>query len=1073
MNPSELFIRRPVATTLLTIAIAIAGAIAFTVLPVSPLPQVDFPTIAVAATLPGASAQIMASSVATPLERQFGHIAGVSEMTSSSSLGTTSVTIQFDLSRNIDGAARDVEAAISAARSYLPTNLPGNPTYRKVNPADAPIMIIGLTSKKYATGKLYDEASTVMSQKLSQIQGVGQVSVGGSSLPSVRVDVNPTQLNSYGLTLAGVQAILSTQNADEPKGQISDGTTTADIIANDQISHAEDYKPIIIGYHNGTAVRLSDVAEVTDAVSNIRSAGYLNGIPAVMMIIFRQPGANIIQTNQNIRDQLPFLKASIPQGIDTTIVLDRTTTIKASVKDVETTLMISVVLVILVVFVFLRNARATLIPSVAVPVSLIGTFAAMYLFGYSLDNLSLMALTISTGFVVDDAIVVMENISRHLEAGMEPFAASLLGAEEIGFTVFSISVSLIAVFIPILMMGGIVGRLFREFAVTLSTAIVVSMVISLTTTPTMCAHLLKSHPAKEDKPEAHNRLYRMSEAGFTWLLETYRRTLTWALNHSVLMLIVLALTIALNVVLIIRIPKGFFPQQDTGAIVGGLQGPQDASFPFMDYSIKQLVGIIKADPAVANVIAFTGGQGATNTGFVYISLKPLDERKIGAPEIINRLRPKLNRLPVASAFLQAAQDLRIGGRSSNALYQYTIQSDNIQDLSTWGPQLLAEMKKTPGLQDVNTDQQNGGLEELITYDRATAARVGATAQSLDSSLYDAFGQAEVSIIYTQLNQYYVVLEVAPKYWQTPEGLKDIYLRSSGASASSGSGSSGSSSSSSSSSNNNSSSSSSGANTPQSGNVPLNTITSAQSGTTPLAVNHTGLFPSVTVSFNLAPGVSLGDATERIAEIERRLNTPQTIRGFFAGTAQAYQQSLSTEKTLITVALLAVYIVLGILYESLVHPLTIISTLPSASVGAMLALMLFKVDLSVISIIGIVLLIGIVKKNAIMMIDFALVAERQEGKSPADSIFEACMLRFRPILMTTMAALFGAIPLAFGTGTGSELRRPLGITIVGGLIVSQMLTLYTTPVVYLFLDRLRLRVLGKSRDSLSAPAAEMS
>jgi multidrug efflux pump len=1073
MNPSELFIRRPVATTLLTIAIAIAGAIAFTVLPVSPLPQVDFPTIAVAATLPGASAQIMASSVATPLERQFGHIAGVSEMTSSSSLGTTSVTIQFDLSRNIDGAARDVEAAISAARSYLPTNLPGNPTYRKVNPADAPIMIIGLTSKKYATGKLYDEASTVMSQKLSQIQGVGQVSVGGSSLPSVRVDVNPTQLNSYGLTLAGVQAILSTQNADEPKGQISDGTTTADIIANDQISHAEDYKPIIIGYHNGTAVRLSDVAEVTDAVSNIRSAGYLNGIPAVMMIIFRQPGANIIQTNQNIRDQLPFLKASIPQGIDTTIVLDRTTTIKASVKDVETTLMISVVLVILVVFVFLRNARATLIPSVAVPVSLIGTFAAMYLFGYSLDNLSLMALTISTGFVVDDAIVVMENISRHLEAGMEPFAASLLGAEEIGFTVFSISVSLIAVFIPILMMGGIVGRLFREFAVTLSTAIVVSMVISLTTTPTMCAHLLKSHPAKEDKLEAHNRLYRMSEAGFTWLLETYRRTLTWALNHSVLMLIVLALTIALNVVLIVRIPKGFFPQQDTGAIVGGLQGPQDASFPFMDYSIKQLVGIIKADPAVANVIAFTGGQGATNTGFVYISLKPLDERKIGAPEIINRLRPKLNRLPVASAFLQAAQDLRIGGRSSNALYQYTIQSDNIQDLSTWGPQLLAEMKKTPGLQDVNTDQQNGGLEELITYDRATAARVGATAQSLDSSLYDAFGQAEVSIIYTQLNQYYVVLEVAPKYWQTPEGLKDIYLRSSGASASNGSGSSGSSSSSSSSSNNNSSSSSSGANTPQSGNVPLNTITSAQSGTTPLAVNHTGLFPSVTVSFNLAPGVSLGDATERIAEIERRLNTPQTIRGFFAGTAQAYQQSLSTEKTLITVALLAVYIVLGILYESLVHPLTIISTLPSASVGAMLALMLFKVDLSVISIIGIVLLIGIVKKNAIMMIDFALVAERQEGKSPADSIFEACMLRFRPILMTTMAALFGAIPLAFGTGTGSELRRPLGITIVGGLIVSQMLTLYTTPVVYLFLDRLRLRVLGKSRDSLSAPAAEMS
>jgi multidrug efflux pump len=1074
MNPSALFIRRPVATTLLTIAIAIAGAIAFTVLPVSPLPQVDFPTISVGASLPGASAQIMASSVATPLERQFGHIAGVSEMTSTSSLGTTGITIQFDLSRNIDGAARDVEAAISAARSYLPTNLPGNPTYRKVNPADAPIMIIGLTSLKYDTGKLYDEASTVMSQKLSQIQGVGQVSVGGSSLPSVRVDVNPTKLNSYGLTLSSVQAILSTQNADLAKGQISDGTTTADIVANDQISHAEDYKPIVIGYHNGTAVRLSDVADVTDAVSNIRSAGFLNGIPAVMMIIFRQPGANIIQTNQNIRDQLPFLKASIPQGIDTTIVLDRTTTIKASVKDVERSLIISVILVILVVFVFLRNARATLIPSVAVPVSLIGTFAAMYLFGYSLDNLSLMALTISTGFVVDDAIVVMENISRHLEAGMEPFAASLQGAQEIGFTVFSISVSLIAVFIPILMMGGIVGRLFREFAVTLSTAIVVSMVISLTTTPTMCAHLLKAHPAKTDKPKAHNRFYRMSEAGFTWLLETYRRTLTWALDHSVLMLIVLAFTIGLNFVLISKIPKGFFPQQDTGAIVGGLQGPQDASFPFMDYSIKQLVGIIKADPAVANVIAFTGGQGATNTGFIYVSLKPLDERKIGAPQIINRLRPKMNRLPVASAFLQAAQDLRIGGRSSNALYQYTIQSDNIQDLSTWGPQLLAEMKKTPGLQDVNTDQQNGGLEELLTYDRNTAARVGATAQSLDSSLYDAFGQAEVSIIYTQLNQYYVVLEVAPEYWQTPEGLKDIYLRSTGAASSAGgSGGSSSSSSSSSGGNTSSGSSSSSGNVPQKGNVPLVTVTTAQPGTTPLAVNHTGLFPSVTVSFNLAPGVSLGDATERIAEIQRKLNTPQTIRGFFAGTAQAYQQSLSTEWILVSVALLAVYIVLGILYESLVHPITIISTLPSASVGAMLALMLFKIDLNVISIIGIVLLIGIVKKNAIMMIDFALVAERQEGKSPADSIFEACMLRFRPILMTTMAALFGAIPLAFGTGTGSELRRPLGITIVGGLIVSQMLTLYTTPVVYLTLDRLRLWVLGKQHGGLSETAPEAS
>jgi multidrug efflux pump len=1042
MNPSALFIRRPVATTLLTIAIAIAGAVAYTVLPVSPLPQVDFPTISVSASLPGASAQIMASSVATPLERQFGHIAGVSEMTSASSLGSTSITIQFDLSRNIDGAARDVEAAIAAARTYLPANLPANPTYRKVNPADAPIMIIGLTSTKYDTGKLYDEASTVMEQKLSQIQGVGQVAVGGSSLPSVRIDVNPTQLNNYGLTLAGVQAILSTQNADLAKGQFSDGSVTADVVANDQISKADDYKPIIIGYHNGTAVRLEDVADVIDSVQNIRSAGYLNGIPSVTVIIFRQPGANIIQTVENIRNQLPFLKASIPQGIDTTIVLDRTTTIRASVSDVERTLVISVGLVILVVFVFLRNARATLIPSVAVPVSLIGTFAVMYLLGYSIDNLSLMALTISTGFVVDDAIVVMENISRHLEQGMHPFAASLKGAQEIGFTVFSISVSLIAVFIPILMMGGIVGRLFREFAITLSTAIVVSMVVSLTTTPTMCAHLLK-----EEKKESHGRLYQTSEKFFTWMLDTYRYTLVWVLDHPGPTLVVLLLTIALNVVLIVRIPKGFFPQQDTGAIVGGVQGPQDSSFPAMDNSIRQLVGVIKSDPAVANVNAYTGGNGATNAGFIYIALKPLNERKIGAPEIINRLRPKLNRLPVASAFLQAAQDLRIGGRSSSALYQYTIQCDNVQDLSHWGPILLAEMKKIPGLQDVNSDQQNGGLEELVTYDRTKAARLGQTAQSLDTSLYDAFGQAEVSIIYTQLNQYYVVLEVAPQYWQSPQGLKDIYLRTaSGASTPTG-------------------------NNPGTGNVPLTTIATSEANTTPLAVNHTSLFPSVTVSFNLAPGVSLSDATLRVSEMQQRLGTPATIRGFFAGTAQAYQQSLSTEWVLVLTALLAVYIVLGVLYESLVHPITIISTLPSASVGAILALMLFKIDLNVISIIGIVLLIGIVKKNAIMMIDFALVAERQEGKNTTDAIFEACMLRFRPILMTTVAALFGALPLAFGTGTGSELRRPLGITIVGGLIVSQMLTLYTTPVVYVFLDRCRLWVHAKLHGTTSTPAPE--
>ena len=1031
MNPSALFIRRPVATTLLTIAIAIAGAIAFTVLPVSPLPQVDFPTIAVGASLPGASAQIMASSVATPLERQFGHIAGVSEMTSASSLGTTSITIQFDLSRNIDGAARDVEAAISAARTYLPANLPGNPTYRKVNPADAPIMIIGLTSNKFDRGKLYDVASSVMSQKLSQIPGVGQVSVGGSSLPSVRIEVNPTQLNHYGLTMAQLRSVLTTQNADIAKGQLIYGGVSADILTNDQISTAAEYKPLVIGYHNGSAVHLSDVADVIDSVQNIRSGGFLNGIPAVMMIISRQPGANIIQTVENIRAELPSLKASIPQGIDTTIVLDRTTTIRASVNDVERSLMISVGLVILVVFIFLRNGRATLIPFVAVPVSLIGTFAVMYLCGYSLDNLSLMALTISTGFVVDDAIVVMENISRHLELGMKPFDAALKGAKEIGFTVFSISMSLIAVFIPILLMGGIVGRLFREFAVTLSTAILVSMVVSLTTTPMMCAYLLKS-----EKNEKHGRMYQWSEKFFAAVLSTYRNSLIWVLDNSALVLVVLLLTIALNVVLIIKIPKGFFPQQDTGAVVGGLQGPQDASFPLMDDSIKQIVSVIKSDPAVANVIAFTGGGGSTNSGFIYTALKPLKERKISAAEIINRLRPKMNRLPVASAFLQPAQDLRIGGRGGNAMYQYTIQCDNVEDLQKWGPILLAEMKKLPGFQDVNSDQQNGGLAELVNFDRATAARLGQTASTLDSSLYSAFGQSEISIIYRQLNQYYVVLEVAPQYWQSPEGLKNIYVRS-------------------------------GTN----GNVPLSSIASFKSTTTPLAVNHTSLFPSVTVSFNLANGVSLSDATQRIAQMQQRLGTPSTIRGFYAGTLLAYQQSLSTEPVLIVTAILAVYIVLGVLYESLVHPITILSTIPSASVGAILFLKLFQLDLNIISIIGIILLIGIVKKNAIMMIDFALVAEREEGKSTTEAIFEACMLRFRPILMTTMAALFGALPLAFGTGTGSELRRPLGITIVGGLIVSQMLTLYTTPVVYLFLDRLRLRVQGKRDESFSAPLAE--
>jgi multidrug efflux pump len=1030
MNLSSPFILRPVATTLLTVAVALAGAIAFTVLPVAPLPEVDFPTISVSAGLPGGSAEIMASSVATPLERQFGHMAGVTEMTSSSTLGSTSITIQFDLSRDIDGAARDVEAAINAARTYLPANLPGNPTYRKVNPADAPIMILGLTSDKFGPAKLYDEASTVLEQKLSQIQGVGQVAVGGGALPSVRVEANPTQLASYGLTLANLQSVLSLQNADLAKGQITDGNVTADILANDQISLAADYRPLIVGYKNGAAIHLSDVADVVDSVQNVRAAGYLNGKRSVTVIIFRQPGANIINTVDRITAQLPSIEASIPLGIDTTIVLDRTTTIRASVSDVERTLIISIALVIVVVFVFLRNGRATLIPAVAVPVSLVGTFAVMYLLNYSLDNLSLMALTIATGFVVDDAIVVMENISRHLEDGMKPFAAALKGAEEIGYTVFTISISLIAVFIPLLMMGGIVGRLFREFAVTLSTAVFVSMIISLTTTPMMCAYLLK-----DERKEKHGRLYMASEKFFDGMLSLYSSSLRWVLEHPWPTIVVLIITIALNVVLGFKIPKGFFPVEDTGAIQGSVRGPQDSSFPAMNDSIRQIGEVIKKDSAVANVIAFTGGGGATNTGSLYIALKPLADRDVSATQIIARLRPQLNHLPVASAFLQAAQDLRIGGRSSNAMYQYTLQSDTVRGLSKWGPIITSEMQHLPGFQDVSSDQQNGGLDELLTYDRVTAAKLGITAQSLDSTLYGAFGQSEVSIIYTQLNQYYVVLEVAPQYWQSPEGLKDIYLHSSAG-----------------------------------GNIPLQTVATGKANTTPLAINHTGLFPSVTISFNLAPNLSLSDATDAIAQMQKRLGTPSSLQGFFAGTLLAYQQSLSTEPWLIGTALIAVYIILGILYESLVHPLTIISSLFSASAGAMLALMLFKEDLNIISIIGIVLLIGIVKKNAIMMIDFALQVERQEGKKPIDSIFEACLLRFRPILMTTMAALLGALPLAMGTGTGSELRRPLGITIVGGLILSQMLTLYTTPVVYLEFDRLRLWVQRKTRHASPIPEA---
>jgi len=1017
MSLSAPFIHRPVATVLLTAAIALAGAVAFTVLPVSPLPQIDFPTITVAAAFPGASPETMASSVAAPLERQFGRIAGVTEMTSTSSLGATAITLQFDLNRNIDAAARDIEAAINAARGYLPTDLPNNPTYRKVNPADAPILIVALTSDVYDPGRLYDVASTILQQKLSQIDGVGQVTVGGSSLPAVRVEVNPTALNKYGLGLEDIRNMLSVQNANRPKGRIADDTTTSDLAANDQLLKADAYKPLVVSYQNGAALKLSDVANVQDSVEDLRAAGITNGKPSVLVVISREPGANIIATVDRVREALPQLKASIPAAIDLTVVLDQTTTIRASVHDVEQTLLISIGLVIIVVFIFLRNVRATFIPSVVVPVSLIGTFGVMYLCGYSLDNLSLMALTISTGFVVDDAIVVIENVTRHLEQGMRPMEAALKGAQEIGFTVLSISISLVAVFIPILLMGGIVGRLFREFAVTLSTAIFVSLVVSLTTTPMMCARLLK-HQREED----HGRLYRASEEVFLWVLRLYEHSLAWVLRHAALTLGVLLLTIGVNVYLLIIVPKGFFPQQDTGRIIGGIQGVQDTSFQAMRQRITRFVDIVRADPAVANVMAFTGsGAGTTtNTGRVFMALKPLEERHVSADQLINRLRPKLATVPGAALYLQGVQDLRIGARLGNAQYQYTIQSDNLEDLTRWGPTLLQQMRKLPGLADVSSDQQNNGLQASLVYDRLTASRLGITPQMIDDTLSDAFGQRQVSTMFTQLNQYHVVMEVEPEFWQSPEGLKQIYVRAANG-----------------------------------GVVPLSAFTHYEPTTAPLAVNHQGQFPSVTLSFNLTPGLALSDAVSRIHDMEQSMGMPATIHGSFSGTLQAFQASLATQPLLITAALIAVYIVLGILYESYIHPITILSTLPSAGMGAVLALLICRMDLNVIALIGIILLIGIVKKNAIMMIDFALAAERQEGKSPQEAIYQACLLRFRPIMMTTMAALLGALPLALGTGVGSELRRPLGIAIVGGLIVSQMLTLYTTPVVYLYLDRGRL------------------
>jgi len=1004
MNISEPFIRRPIATTLLTAAVALAGAVAFRLLPVSPLPQVDFPTISVQAALPGASPETMASSVATPLERQFGHIASVTEMTSSSTLGATSVTLQFDLNRNIDAAARDVQAAINAARGYLPTNLPSNPSYRKVNPSDAPIFMLALTSDQLTKGQMYDSASTIMAQKLSQVTGVGQVVVGGSALPGVRVELNPSQLNKYGIGFEQVRSFLAGANSNTPKGDFQNG----------QIFKAIDYAPLVIAYRNGSAVHISDVGQAVDSVEDLRNAGYANGKPSVLVIVFRQPGANIIDTVDKIRAMLPQLSASIPRAINLRVAMDQTITIRASVHDVEITLLISIALVIMVVFAFLRSVRTTFIPSIAVPVSLLGTFGVMYLAGFSIDNLSLMALTISTGFVVDDAIVVIENITRYIEHGMQPFQAALKGAQEIGFTVLTISISLIAVFIPLLMMGGVVGRLLREFAITLSVAILVSMVISLTTTPMMCAHLLREQ-------EQHGWLYRKSEQLFTWVVNLYGRALSIVLRHPALTLMSLLATVALTIYLYIQVPKGFFPQQDTGRLGGQIQADQDTSFQTMDKTLLTMVKIIDADPAIDTVNAFSGGGGGTttNTARMFISLKPLSERNVNADQLIARLRPKLARVPGATLYLQSVQDLRVGGRQSNAQYQFTMRGDNLSDLTKYAPQMLNELKTLRMITDVNSDQQDRGLQAMVEYDRKTAARFNISPVLIDDVLYDAFGQRQVSTMYTSLNQYHVVMEAAPEYWQNPNTLHQVYVAS-----------------------------------PSGMEVPLSAIAKTTTTTAPLSVNHQGLFPAITLSFNLQPGVALGTAVNAIAAAGNKIGLPSTIQTGFAGTAQAYQDSLGSEPILIATALAAVYIVLGMLYESYIHPVTILSTLPSAGVGALLALELTRTDLSVIAIIGIILLIGIVKKNAILMIDFAIAAERNEGKSSRDAIFEACLLRFRPILMTTMAALLGALPLALGTGTGSELRRPLGITIIGGLLFSQMLTLFTTPVVYLYFDRLQ-------------------